>query len=157
MIPHKSQVSFLVARGSSGLHLIYCRGFGLISQLGGTSWYFSSFSGDLGVPLELRQGPQGTFRVASGKSSLLSSFEKEVNIALEVLQGNRASSGVEGGNLAFFFFLSCGGSMGFFSNCKEDLRAPIMLPQGSQASFRVARAPQDSSRVTAGELALLSG
>ena len=103
MIPHKSQVSFLVARGSSGLHLIYFRGFGLISQLGGTSWYFSSFSGDLGVPLELRQGPQGTFRVASGKSSLLSSFEKEVNIALEVLQGNRASSGVEGGNLAFFF------------------------------------------------------
>ena len=155
MIPHKSLVSFLVGRGSLGLHLIYFRGFGLISQLGGTSWYFLSLSGDLGVPLELRQGPQGTFRVASGKSSLLSSFEKEVNIALEVLQGNRASSGVEGAIL--HFFSSCGGSMGFFSNCKEDLREPIMLPQGSQASFRVARAPQDSSRVTAGELALLSG
>ena len=63
-----------------------------------------SCSVKLEVLLELRWGPQGTSRVASGKSSLLSSFEKEANIALEVLQGNRASSGVEGGNLAFFFF-----------------------------------------------------
>ena len=35
--------------------------------------------------------------------------------------------------------------MGFLSNCKEDLREPSMLPQGSQASFQVAKAPQDSS------------
>ena len=105
MIPHKSQVSFRVVRGSSGLHSIYCRGFGLISQLGGTSWYFSSFGRDLGVPLELQKGPQGTFRVVSGKSSLLSSFEREVKIALVVLQGNRASSRVEGAiSWVFFFF-----------------------------------------------------
>ena len=53
----------------------------------------------------MQKGPQGTFRVVSGKSSLLSSFEREVKIALEVLQGNRASSRVEGAiSWVFFFF-----------------------------------------------------
>ena len=36
------------------------------------SWLFSSCDEELGDPLELWQGPQGTSRVASGKSGLLS-------------------------------------------------------------------------------------
>ena len=164
MIPHKSQVSFRVVRGRSGLHSIYCRGFGLISQLGGTSWYFSSFGRDLGVPLELQQGPsrvsagtlgflwncnrdlrepfvlsqgsQVSFRVLRGKSRLLSRCFREIGPHLALRGPSRGF---------FFFFSSCGGSMGFLSNCKEDLREPSMLPQGSQASFQVAKAPQDSS------------
>lgn len=34
-------------------------------------WFFSSCNGMLGVPLEFPPGPQGTSRVASGKSGLL--------------------------------------------------------------------------------------
>ena len=55
-----------------------------------------SCSVKLEVLLELRWGPQGTSRVASGKSSLLSSFQSVSGIALESLQGNGASSHSEG-------------------------------------------------------------
>ena len=118
-------------------------------------WPHLTVRGDLLVFLEFRQGPWGSSGIATGTSGNLSCclrevkspFEREVKIALEVLQGNRASSRVEGDIswVFFFFFSSCGGSMGFLSNCKEDLREPSMLPQGSQASFQVAKAPQDSS------------
>ena len=57
---------------------------------------FTSCSGKIEVLLELRQGPQGTSRVASGKSSLLLSFEGVHGIALESLQENWASSHIEG-------------------------------------------------------------
>ena len=38
---------------------------------GGMLWFFSSYSGKLGVPFELRLGSQGTSRITLGKSSLL--------------------------------------------------------------------------------------
>ena len=58
-------------------------------------WFFSSCSRKLGVPLELRWGPQGTFCVASGNSGLLSSCKGHLGINFEALQGNRASSSAE--------------------------------------------------------------
>ena len=38
------------------------------------------------------------------------------------------------------FSLVVAGSLGFFSSCDGELREPLMLPQGSQVSIRVARA-----------------
>ena len=46
------------------------------------SWFFLSSDRKLGVPLELRQGPQGPARVASGKSSLHASCEGPLRIPL---------------------------------------------------------------------------
>ena len=68
-------------------------------------WFFSSCGRKIEVPLELPRGPQGTSRIASGKSSLLSSFEGEGWTALESLQRNRASSCIEGQNLMVFLEL----------------------------------------------------
>lgn len=59
------------------------------------SWLFSSCDEELGDPLELWQGPQGTSRVASGESSLLSACEGNLGIPLKSLQRNRASSQAE--------------------------------------------------------------
>ena len=42
---------------------------------GGISWFLSRSIGKLGVPLELRRGPQGASRVALGNSSLLLNCE----------------------------------------------------------------------------------
>ena len=42
------------------------------------------------------------------------------------------------------------GSFGFISSSNENLREPLMFPQGHQASFQVVRATRDSSGVTAG-------
>ena len=91
-------------------------------------WFFSSCSRKLGVPLELRRGPQGTSCVASGNSGLLSSceghlgihFKGHLGIHFKALQGNRASSGVEAGNSIFL------------SSCDRDLGVPIKFQQGSQ-------------------------
>ena len=82
----------------------------------------------------MRQGPQGTSPVALGKSSLLSSCEWERGIAPESQQGNRASTRLRG--------KSCGsplGCSGFLLICDVDVRKPLTLLQGSQASFQVAR------------------
>ena len=100
----------------------------------GISWFFSSCGGKLGIHLELRQGPQGTSPVASGKSSLLSSCERENGIAPESQQGNHASTRLSG--------KSCGGALGcsgFLLICDVDVREPLTLLQGSEASFQVAR------------------
>ena len=59
---------------------------------GGILWFFSSCDGKLGVPLELRWGPQGSSPVTSEKSGLLSSCEGHFGISLKLLQGNWASS-----------------------------------------------------------------
>ena len=98
---------------------------------------FLEFSRKLWIPLELQQGTKRTSRVASGKSSLLLSCEWKHGIALEVLQKNLFSSHIEGG--ISWFFSSCSGKIVFLSSCNRDLREPLKLPQGSQASFQVAR------------------
>ena len=91
----------------------------------------------LWVSQQLRQGPQGTSRVASWKSSLLSSCEWERRIALEALQGNQDSSPIEGE--ISWCFSSCSRKFAFLSSCLGNLREPFMLPVGNQAAFQVAR------------------
>ena len=47
------------------------------------------------VPLELRRGPQGPARVASGKASLHVSCEGPLGIPLQSVPGPKSSSGAE--------------------------------------------------------------
>ena len=54
---------------------------------GSISWFFSSCCRNLGVPLELRLGPQGPYCVASGKSSLHASCKGPLGIPLQSLPG----------------------------------------------------------------------
>ena len=98
---------------------------------------FLEFSRRLWIPLELQQGTKRTSRFASGKSNLLSSCEWKHGITLETLQKNWFSSHIEGG--IAWFFSSCSGKIVFLSSCNGDLWEPLKLPQGSQASFQVAR------------------
>ena len=58
---------------------------------GSISWFFSSCSRNLGVPLELRLGPQGPYCVASGKSSLHASCKGPLGIPLQSLPGPMSS------------------------------------------------------------------
>ena len=92
---------------------------------GRISWFFSSCSRKLGVPLELRQGPQGPTCVASGKSSLHASCEQLLGIPLQSVPGARSSSGAEAR------------TSGFLSSADMDLGVPMEFQQGSQASSRV--------------------
>ena len=112
-----------------------CRGKGPHLSLRGV--VFSSCGGKLGVPLELRWGPQGTFPVASGKTSLLLSCERgrellsrhcrEIGPNLALKEESRGVSRV------------AAGSFGFISSCTRELWKPLMLLQVSQASFQVLR------------------
>ena len=99
-------------------------------------WCFSSCSMKLWIPFKLRQGPLGTSRLVSGKSSLLSSCKGEHRFALQALQGNPASSRIAGG--ISWCFSRCSGKFGFLSSCIVGLRLPFVLPMGYQVSFRVA-------------------
>ena len=92
---------------------------------GRISWFFSSCSRKLRVPLELRQGPQGPTCVASGKSSLHASCEQPLGIPLQSVPGARSSSGAEAR------------TSGFLSSADMDLGVPMEFQQGSQASSRV--------------------
>ena len=72
-MPKISQVSLRVVRGSWVCSRGTARESGLISHWGG--WYsvgLFEVQWEIWVSLELRQGPQGTFPVAYGKSGLLS-------------------------------------------------------------------------------------
>ena len=89
---------------------------------GRISWFSSSCGRKLGVPLELRWGPQGLACVASGKSSLHACCEGSLGIPLQSLLAPRSSSGAEAR------------TSGFLSNVDMDLRDPVGFQQGSQAS-----------------------
>ena len=89
---------------------------------GRNSWFSSSWDRKLGVPLELRRGPQGPARVASGKSSLHSSSEGPLRIPLHSVRGPRFSSGVYTR------------TSGFLSSADMDLGVPTEFEQGSQVS-----------------------
>ena len=69
--------------------------------------------------------------------STVSSFRRERGISLETLQWERASSCVEGRIRGFPRGLA--GIWGFRSSCDVDLTDPLVLPQESQVSVRVAR------------------
>ena len=68
---------------------------------GRISCFFSSCGRNLGVPPELRLGPQGPDRVASGKSSLHASCEGPLRIPLQLVLWARSSSGVGTGTSSF--------------------------------------------------------
>ena len=61
------------------------------------SWFFSSCDRKLGVPLELRRGPQGSPLVASGKSSLHVSCDGSLRIPLQLVLGPKTLSRAEAG------------------------------------------------------------
>ena len=105
---------------------------------GEISWFFSSCLGTLEVPLNLRLGRQKTSRVALGKSSLLLSCEGKHRIALESLHCNGAISRIEGGK-SHGVSRVVGGIFGFLSPCDSEPQGLLILHQGSQASFQVAR------------------
>ena len=75
---------------------------------------------EIGVPLEVRWGPQGTSCIDTVESGLLSCCKGHFRIPLESLQGNRASSVI--GGKSRDVFLVMGGSFRFLSSCDEDLR-----------------------------------
>ena len=78
---HKGcQVPFLGSRGKVGFLSRLCSRKG--ENLG-----FLRCGRTLGIPLELRRGPQGPTRVASGKSSLHSSCEGPLGIPLQSVRG----------------------------------------------------------------------
>lgn len=93
-------------------------------------------------------GSLGYSRVAKGSSANLSCCEGEHGIALESLQGigPHLTGRVETRGVSRV----AAGSFGFILSSNENLREPLMFPQGRQASFQVARATQDSSGVAAG-------
>ena len=96
----------------------------LISCSGKNLLVFSSSGRKFGVPLELRQGPQGPVRIASGNSSLHASCEGHLGIPLQSVPGPRSSSGAEAATSSFL------------SSADMDLRVPTEFPQGSQALSR---------------------
>ena len=80
---------------------------------GRISWFFSSYTRNLGVLLKLLLGLQGPARVASGRSSLQASFEGPLGIPLESVPGPRSSSEAEAT------------TSGFLSSDDMDLGVPI--------------------------------
>jgi len=70
-------------------------------------------------------------------SSFLSSSKRERGISWEMLQCKRASSRVEG-RISWLLW-SCAGKLRVPLELCGDLVYPLMLPQGSETCFRVAR------------------
>ena len=100
-------------------------------------WFFSSCGRKIEVPLELPRGPQGTSRIASGKSSLLSSWKGNSGLLSSSCSGKAHHLPLRGESRGVSRVVE--GSFGFLSSCDWDHREPLMLPQGSQASFHVVR------------------
>ena len=92
---------------------------------GRISWFFSSCGRKLGVPLELRWGPQGPARIALGQSSLHACYEETLGTSLQSVLDPRSSPGDEDR------------TSGFHSSADMDLSVPMEFQQGSQASSPV--------------------
>ena len=92
---------------------------------GRISWFFSSCSRKLGVPLELQWGPHGPARVASGKSSLHVRCVGPLRITLQSVLSPSSSSGAEAR------------TSGFHSSADMDFGVPMEFQKGSQASSLV--------------------
>ena len=70
-------------------------------------------------------------------SRTLSRLKREIGISLETAQQKRVSSRVEG--RISWIFSSCGGKLGVRLGYDWDYRDPLVLPQESPVSMRVAR------------------
>ena len=118
--------------------------------------FLSSCDVDLRVPLVLPRGSQVSFRVVMGTSGFLESHCREnrphLDLCPETLCSSPVATGISGLHSRFTwgvrprlglrgesrgFPLGLAGSLGFLSSCDMDLRVPLVLPQGSQVSFRV--------------------
>ena len=64
-------------------------------------------------------------------------LKNEAGISLKMLQRKRTSSHIE--VRISCFFSSCSRTLGFLSSYDGDLRDPLVLPQESQVSMRIAR------------------
>ena len=80
-------------------------------------------------------------------------FQEERWDSLKMLQWERTSSCVEG--RIPWFSSRLVSKLGFLSSCDVDLRVPLILPLGNHVSYRVVKAPQDASQVTAGKVGLI--
>ena len=89
--------------------------------------FFSSGDGYAGELLELQQGSQGPFQGSKGKVRFLSRCHSDKGPHLAWREESPAFSQVVAGNL------------GFLSSYDGDLRDPLVFPQESQFSMRVAR------------------
>ena len=138
MVHKEIQSSFPVSRVYLGLLLKRCRGKGPSLLLRGESCGFSQVAfGSLGClsncgrdlrkPVMLPQGSEVSFRVARGKAGLLSSHCRGMGSHLALMGETRGVSLVAAGS--FEFLLICNG----------EFREPLVLPQGSRASFLIAR------------------
>ena len=92
----------------------------------GSLGFLSSYDGEIREPLVLPQGIPVPIPVAG-----------ERGIALQSWQGNQASIHVEGGISRSFPI--CSRKLWVPSSCDGDLRELLMVPMGSQESFRVVR------------------
>ena len=136
---HKgSQASFWVLRGNSGLLSRQCR--------------------EICPHLQIRWGTQGSSRVLVGTLGFLSSCNKNLGNLLCCIKGVRplfqfwegtrnCTKGAAGENALMSrwgeeshgFSWAVVGSLGFLSSYHMDFREPLVLPQGHEVSFQVAR------------------
>ena len=135
-LPKGSQASFRVSRGNSATTLESLQGNLASSRIeGGMSCFFSSCGrkpgyllncdGDLREPLVLPKGSQAPFRVVRGNLGLISNCFRgiQTQVRWETWNSSRIATGI----------------LGFLSSCNGDVSEPLVLPQGSQASFGVSR------------------
>ena len=118
---------------------------------------------------------QASSRVEAKHSALLSSCDRYLLEPFEWPKGSQAYYGVLRGNSGLLFrpwrkrrasfgsdvgiswiFLICGGSLGFLLSYDEEIRKPLVLPQGIPVPIPVAGEAWDCSSVMAGELGLNS-
>ena len=104
VLPQGSQVSFRVARVSTGV--LWSHGRGIrpqfawkweskgVSEFRQEVWVPSSFHGDLREPLMLSLGSQESFRVVRGLSGILSSWCRQLGPHLEMRWETQGSSPV---------------------------------------------------------------
>ena len=122
------------------------------------SVFLSSGDRDLRVAFKVNPGSQASSRVEAKNSALLSSFDGYLLDPIEWPKGSQASCGVLRGDSGLLsrpcrkrrassrdegesrgFILAAVQRLGFLSSYVRELRKPLMWPQGSPVSIRLAR------------------
>ena len=124
--------------GNSGIPFPTKQGNGPSSQdEKGKPELFLSCGGTHGVPFEWRRVCRGTSWVASKVSRTHSRPKREGGISLDTQEWKWSSSRVEG--IFSWFFSSCGRKLRVPFEYDGDLSEPLVWPQNSSVSMRVAR------------------
>ena len=100
-------------------------------------WFFLTCGRTLGVPLECRRMCQGSSWVASKLSRTLSRLKSEDGNSLQCHSRKGPHLALRGESLGFSRVVAA--NLGFLSSYDEDLRDPLVWPQESPVSMRVAR------------------